>query len=297
MRLLRAAAGALVVAAGLVALIDVALPGVAWLATATPRQSSFMRWTAAHTGRAPDAYAVEALRLESVSPWLVCAVLKSEDRMFFRHRGFDWPQLEKAAGRWSRGERTGGASTISQQLARNLYLTPERTLIRKTREALLTEHLERALPKERILELYLNFAEWGDGVWGAEQAARAYFDEPASELGPFEASFLASMLPAPRAPLQGVQVKRQRVIQDRVLRKLMASGLLDVAAFERAMQRGGAVRARLRVGQPLADALAATRAIDAGPAPPLSLASVLASQCGLDAELAEEASEEETDPG
>ncbi|HEX8794342.1 MAG TPA: biosynthetic peptidoglycan transglycosylase [Polyangiaceae bacterium] len=289
MRLYRLVAGTLLAAVIVLAGIDASLPGVSWLATTTPPESSFMRWTAERAGKSAGAYSVEPVGLEAISPWLVCAVLKSEDRMFFRHHGFDWVQVRRAAGRVARGERTGGASTLSQQLARNVFLTPERSALRKIREALLTDHLESALSKRRILELYLNLAEWGDGTWGAEQAARAYFGTPASELGPFEATFLASLLPAPCAPLRDAQVRRQGIVQDRALRKLLAAGLLERAQYERALVRGEAVRARLAAGEAPARALEETRSLGPAPGPSPSLQAVLSSECGLDAELADEA--------
>jgi membrane peptidoglycan carboxypeptidase len=122
---------------------------------------------------------------------LVCAIVKAEDRGFFRHSGFEWGQLRKALwGRVTGGSGVGG-STITQQLARNLYLSPARTLHRKVPETLIARRLESST--SGILELYLNVVEWGDGVWGVTRAARAYFGRSPAELGPFEAAFRAML--------------------------------------------------------------------------------------------------------
>jgi monofunctional biosynthetic peptidoglycan transglycosylase len=137
--------------------------------------------------------------LSQISPHLPRAVIVAEDASFYRHQGFDWEGLKEALTRnVQRGELSRGGSTITQQLAKNLYLSPEKSLLRKAHEALLTWAIERTLTKKRILELYLNVAEWGDGVFGAEAAARHHFGKPAAELTPEEAALLAAMLPSPR---------------------------------------------------------------------------------------------------
>lgn len=137
--------------------------------------------------------------LARMSPHLPRAVLAAEDASFYRHNGFDWDGLKEALTRnWERGQLRRGGSTITQQLAKNLYLSPDKNLFRKGHEAMLAWELERALPKKRILELYLNVAEWGHGVFGAEAAARHHFGKSAEDLSPDEAALLAAMLPAPR---------------------------------------------------------------------------------------------------
>lgn len=135
--------------------------------------------------------------LADISPYLVRAVLIAEDDRFWRHRGVDWNEVRLAYREGRRGGRRRGASTISQQLARNLYLSPEKSVGRKLREVLIARHLERTLGKERVLEIYLNVVEWGEGVFGAEAASQTYFDKPASGLGPEEAVSLAAALPSP----------------------------------------------------------------------------------------------------
>ena len=132
-----------------------------------------------------------------ISPNLQRAVLASEDAKFCIHDGFDWEALEKNVGKMQRGKRSRGASTISMQTAKNLFLWPNRSFIRKGVEAYLTVWLELLLPKQRILELYLNVAEWGKGIYGAEAAARHYFGVPAAKLSPRQSALLAVTLPLP----------------------------------------------------------------------------------------------------
>lgn len=145
--------------------------------------------------------------LERISPWLRQAVVASEDDRFYTHHGFDVELLWQAALRnWEKGRLAAGGSTITQQLAKNLWFSPERSLLRKVKEAIMTARLEIWLDKKRILELYLNVVEWGQGIFGAEAASRHYFGKPAAALSKREAAQLAVMLPAPlkrspRSPL------------------------------------------------------------------------------------------------
>jgi monofunctional biosynthetic peptidoglycan transglycosylase len=126
------------------------------------------------------------------------AVLVAEDANFFSHRGFDTGEIQNALRKsFDDLELPRGASTISQQLVKNLWLSPSRDPLRKAREAVLTWQLERTLGKRRILELYLNVVEFGPGVWGVESASRRYFGKPAAELGDNEAAMLAAVLPSP----------------------------------------------------------------------------------------------------
>lgn len=128
------------------------------------------------------------------------AVVAAEDAKFMSHRGFDWDEIQKAFERNAReGEIVRGASTITQQLAKNLFLSGERTWWRKAQEAVIAAMLEAVLTKRRILEIYLNVVEWGDGVFGAEAAARYHFGAPAAALTPAQAARLAVMLPSPRS--------------------------------------------------------------------------------------------------
>jgi membrane peptidoglycan carboxypeptidase len=183
-----------------------------------------------------------------MSVLLVCAVVKAEDRHFFQHGGFDWAQAKRGIRRSIAGEGLMGGSTITQQLARNLFLGPERTPHRKLREAFLTRALESHLSKPRILELYLNVIEWGENEWGARAASRRYFGKEPDELDAFEASFLAALIAAPRAPVRGRNAERLRRVQSRVLVQLYASGLLGQDETWSALARAEASYRRLSRG-------------------------------------------------
>ena len=137
--------------------------------------------------------------LLNISPYLIKAVLIAEDDKFWRHEGFDYEAIRKAIERDLKAKRLKfGGSTLSQQLARNLYLSPEKSLFRKMSEALITWRMEKLLSKRRILELYLNVVEWGEGIFGIEAASRHYYGKPSAELTPFEATRLAAILPSPK---------------------------------------------------------------------------------------------------
>jgi monofunctional biosynthetic peptidoglycan transglycosylase len=143
-----------------------------------------------------------------ISGHLKRAVVAAEDDKFLFHSGFDWEAIEKAYERnRQEGEVVAGASTITQQLAKNLFLPGNRAWWRKAQEALITAMLEAVLKKRRILEIYLNVAEWGDGVYGAEAAARYHFGLSAAELSPEQAARLAVMLPSPRAYTPGYDTR------------------------------------------------------------------------------------------
>src|SRR6185437_1365389 len=128
-----------------------------------------------------------------ISPHLKRAVLVAEDDAFWQHEGVDFEQLQESLGvDWTRGRFARGGSTITQQLAKNLYLSPSKNPLRKLRELIIARRLEAELPKARILELYLNVIEWGDGIYGAQAAARTYFHTNASNLDPSESAILAA---------------------------------------------------------------------------------------------------------
>ena len=195
---------------------------IALAATVDPQSTTFQRseaWRIA-TGGKPFRWRQQWVPYERISNNLKRAVIASEDDRFASHEGVDWEALEKA---WERNERAEaraarqqarastrsqlaapkrpkivGGSTITQQLAKNLLLSGERTFLRKGQEIVLTFALERMLSKERILEVYLNSVEWGEGVFGAEAAARHYYRKGAAQLSAYEAARLAVMLPRPR---------------------------------------------------------------------------------------------------
>lgn len=137
--------------------------------------------------------------LSQISPNLMHAVLLAEDDTFYQHKGFDFVQIEIAIQRnLEKGRYAYGGSTLTQQLARTLYLSPKKNIVRKLKEAVITFYLEQTLSKKRILEIYLNVVEWGSGVYGAEAASQRYFEKAAIDLTPDEAIALASILPSPR---------------------------------------------------------------------------------------------------
>ena len=197
----------------------VTLPDVAQLAGANPNTTALIearRAAAAQNGR-PFQLAWTWTPLAGISPNLQKAVLMSEDAAFYQHHGFDWEGLLEAVTRnWETGKMHRGGSTITQQLAKNLYLSSEKNLLRKAQEALISWEIERRLSKKRILELYLNVAEWGHGIFGAEAAARQHFGKSAEDLSLDEAALLAALLPSPRRydPLKLTPhlIKRQQEI-------------------------------------------------------------------------------------
>jgi monofunctional biosynthetic peptidoglycan transglycosylase len=137
--------------------------------------------------------------LAQIAPALAEAVVAAEDNRFCAHWGFDWPALKGEIEAWLAGEPVRGASTITMQTAKNLFLWPGRSLLRKALEAPLTPQLELLWPKRRIVEVYLNVVEFGPGIYGAEAAAQSYFGKPAAGLSRREAALLAAVLPHPRS--------------------------------------------------------------------------------------------------
>jgi monofunctional biosynthetic peptidoglycan transglycosylase len=137
--------------------------------------------------------------LAQIAPALAEAVVAAEDNRFCAHWGFDWPALKGEIEAWLAGEPARGASTITMQTAKNLFLWPDRSLVRKALEAPLTPQLELLWPKRRIVEVYLNVVEFGPGIYGAEAAAQSYFGKPAAGLSRREAALLAAVLPHPRS--------------------------------------------------------------------------------------------------
>jgi monofunctional biosynthetic peptidoglycan transglycosylase len=147
-------------------------------------------------GGAPIRY--QWVPLPAMSPQLVRAVVAAEDSRFMQHKGFDWIEVDAAWRDSQRGRRLRGASTISMQAARTLFLWPGRDVLRKGTEVYLTVFLESLWPKRRILEMYLNLVEWGDGIYGCEAAAQTYFSTSCAALNAQQAARLAAILPSPR---------------------------------------------------------------------------------------------------
>ncbi len=218
----------------------VTFPSISRLRNENPRTSSMIEYRiseAVGAGKEPKKVMIWT-PIEQISPNLQRAVLAGEDSRFFEHHGFDWDAIQ---GAWDDAVKQGekeakeegdydpddwippmpsfkrGASTISQQLAKNLFLSEDRNFMRKGREAVYTYFLERELSKKRILELYLNVIEWGDGIYGAEAASRYYFRKSASDLTKDDAAFLSAMIPSPLNVFNPAKnrkrvVRRQKVI-------------------------------------------------------------------------------------
>jgi monofunctional glycosyltransferase len=181
--------------------IYLTLPDVRMLRTSNPTTTAFMELRAREArARGQQPRRVQRwVSYRNISPHLKRAVLVAEDAAFWQHEGLDFEQLQESFETdWARGRFLRGGSTITQQLAKNLYLSPSRNPIRKLRELIIARRLEAELPKARILELYLNVIEWGDGIYGADAAARSYYGLPAADLGPAEAALLAAAIINPR---------------------------------------------------------------------------------------------------
>ena len=155
----------------------------------------------------------------AVSEHLKKAILLSEDASFFSHGGVDLFELKEAAREdWEKGRFKRGASTITMQLAKNLYLNPSKNSLRKLQEIVIALQLENSLSKKRIFEIYLNVAEWGQGIYGVEAASQHYFSKSASGLSPAEAATLAALLPNPRNPREKGLLYRRNLILTRMLK-------------------------------------------------------------------------------
>ena len=199
------------------------LPDVRVLATTNPTTTAFMQLReaeAAAEGR-KLRHLHQWVRYSRISKNLQRAVLVAEDSRFFEHEGLDMEELRKSIEiNIERGAAIRGASTITQQLAKNLYLSPSKNPVRKLRELIITRRMEAALPKARILEIYLNVIEWGDGIWGAEAASRNYFGISASALSREQAALLAGAIINPRVlnPARPTRrlLARQRIILGRM---------------------------------------------------------------------------------
>jgi monofunctional biosynthetic peptidoglycan transglycosylase len=221
-------------------------PSISKLRTENPQTTSMIeaRNTEAKSdGKEPKKYQIW-VSIDQISPHLQRAVLAGEDARFFEHNGFDWDAIQKA---WEEAQKEAekeakeegnnteddwipplpsfkrGASTVTQQLAKNLYLSEERSFLRKGREAVITYVLERNLSKRRILELYLNIIEWGDGIYGAEAASRTYFKKSASSLSPQEAAYLSAMIPSPLNVFNPKKNPRRVARRQRVIMRGMNS--------------------------------------------------------------------------
>ena len=210
---------------GCAAYLYLTLPDVRVLRTENPEETSFMRLREEEAFRAGEEpkRVYKWVPYNRISAHLKKAVLVAEDSAFWQHDGIDLQQIKESMEvNRERGEFVRGASTITQQLAKNLYLTPSKTYVRKARELLIARRLEAELSKQRILELYLNVIEWGDGIWGAEAAARAHFRKSAAALSAEDAALLAAAIINPRVLDPGRPSARLRTRQQMIMRRMGA---------------------------------------------------------------------------
>jgi len=204
-------------------------PHVAALTTKRPATTAFIeRYRHGWLGLGPERRVEWSwVPYSSIAPGLKRAVIVAEDIRFFAHGGFDEEEIKAALqDAWDEKELPRGASTITQQLAKNLWLTPSYNPLRKVKEALLTRQLETKLPKRRILALYLNVAEFGPGIYGAEAAARHYYGTSAAALSDRQAAELAASLPAPKTWHPGSRSRGYRAHVRTVARRLARAGWL-----------------------------------------------------------------------
>jgi len=205
------------------------LPDVTPLKRSNPKTTSYIELRREQARRAGKNFSPRLVWVpwERISEHLKHAVFVAEDDTFYRHKGVDWDSVKSALQKdWEMKRFAYGGSTITQQVARNLYLSPSKNPLRKLKELLIARQLEKELGKRRIFEIYLNIAEWGKGIYGAEAAAQAYFGKSAADLTPDEAVAMAVVLPNPRRwnPAQkGRYVERN---MRRIMGRMRGSGFL-----------------------------------------------------------------------
>jgi monofunctional biosynthetic peptidoglycan transglycosylase len=241
----RLAAGAAIAAVAGLAWLGFVWPPPSWWATHWPTTTAFMEMRAAQLRAAHDTTPrrYRPVGAEAMSPWLSRAAIAAEDQAFYTHHGIDYRSLRDALGyrrptfawrnpadrrelvravrhAWARRDHLRGASTITQQLARNLYLSPSRNPLRKLKEAAVAYRLEWALDKQRILELYLDVAEFGPNLWGVAAASERYFGMPPDRLSPEQAALLIATLPHPLTSTPAFRPARTRWRQQLILAKL-----------------------------------------------------------------------------
>ena len=233
------------VAVAVVAGVWVTTPDVSWLARRNPETTAFidLRRSEAETAGKRFRLRWTWRPMRQISPLLRTAVIHTEDARFFEHAGVDWEAVKSTAERdWRERSLSRGGSTITQQVAKNLFLSPSRNPLRKLRELFIAWRLEDELDKERILEIYLNIAEWGPGIFGAEAAARAWYGHSAATLDAAEAARMATALPNPRTRSPRAKSRALDRKAARIVRALHRGGLIDAA--ELAAARAGRPRRR-----------------------------------------------------
>jgi monofunctional biosynthetic peptidoglycan transglycosylase len=223
-------------------------PNVKPLAKIPPEETAFMQLRKAEAAEAGKQLRIKQrwVSLNAISPHLRNAVLVSEDSAFYDHHGVDWAEMKASFERNLKERKIArGGSTITQQLAKNLYLTPNRNPVRKLREIAIAYELEAELSKSRIYELYLNLIEWGDGIFGAEAAARHYFGVSARNLSPDQAALLAAIVPNPvvwgENPGRRVVQRRKAIILKRMNRRFGTHGQTAEKTVDRPVEAPGEV--------------------------------------------------------
>jgi monofunctional biosynthetic peptidoglycan transglycosylase len=206
-----------------VAYVYLTLPDVRWLADTNPTTTAFIELRIREAAAAGRKFQIRHrwVGYHQISANLRRAVIVTEDAAFYDHDGIDLAELKASFEKnWEEGQFLRGGSTITQQLAKNLYLSPSRNPMRKVKELLIARRLEAALSKRRIFEIYLNMIEWGDGIFGCEAAARAYFDGPCASLNVEQAALMAGAIINPRehSPAKPTRrlLRRQQIIIKRM---------------------------------------------------------------------------------
>jgi monofunctional biosynthetic peptidoglycan transglycosylase len=226
--------GVIAVLFGCLAYAYLTLPDVRPLAATNPSSTAFMvlREQEAHAKGVPAKREQRWVPYSRISPSLKRAVLVAEDDAFWNHDGVDYNELQKSIElNWARGQLLRGASTITQQLAKNLYLSPSRNPLRKLCELIIARRLEAALEKRRIFEIYLNVIEWGDGIYGIEAASHAYFGVSASALDSRQAALLAGAIVNPRLLNPAHPTARLLARQQMILSRMGRVSLRETEAW------------------------------------------------------------------
>ena len=206
-----------------IAYVYLTLPDVRYLAKENPKTTAFMELRIDEARAEGRKFSIrhQWVPYSRISPFLKRAVIVTEDAAFFDHDGIDLDEIKASLEKnWEDGQFLRGASTITQQLAKNLYLSPSRNPMRKVKELLITRRLEAALSKQRIFEIYLNMIEWGDGIFGCEAAARAYFGKSCASLDVPEAALMAGAIINPREHNPAKPTRRLLRRQQIILRRM-----------------------------------------------------------------------------
>lgn len=267
--------------------------GILSLPDKNPKRTSFMRYQANKNKK--NVGLLEWTTLNNISGFLVGAAIKGEDPRFLIHGGIDFRiTIERIRDALRHKQSVKGVSSITQQTARNLFLVPTRTLRRKLLEAVYGILMEFVLSKQRIVEIYLNIIEFGDGIWGCTSAAHYYFRKQPKDLDLFESLFLISLLPSPRSELSGKNLQRAWISQMQILHVMYLSELVTLREFTNALEKAKGVHQLLASGAGLHTALAYSPATVVMPSLPIinqdarcscTLQTLFNTKCGLHKEI------------